>query len=113
GEKKYDRCELIFDWKLPAKEGKQRADFTVKIPERSVSFHTFEGDGSPGIGLGKGPGVKAGTWNRVVIMFDGKEVRVDGKTIRLNDPLPAAPVTFQPAEGLEIMNVFVRELKEK
>jgi Domain of Unknown Function (DUF1080) len=112
-EKKYDRCELVFDWKVPAKEGKQRADLAVKIPERSVFFHTFEGDGSPGIGLGKGPGVKAGTWNRAVIVFDGKEARVDGKTTRLNDPLPAAPVTFQPAEGLEIMNVFVRELKEE
>ncbi len=112
-EKKYDKCELVFDWKLPAKEAKQRADLAVKIPERSVFFDVFEGDGSTGIGLGKGPGVKAGSWNRAVIAFNGTEVLVDGKATRMRDPLPAAPITFRPADGLEIMNAFVRELKEK
>jgi hypothetical protein len=112
-EKKYDKCELIFDWKVPAQEGKQRADLAVKLPERQVSFDVFEGDGSPGIGLGKGPGVKAGTWNRAVIVFDGNEIRVNDRATRAQTPWPAAPIAFQPSTGLEIMNVFVRELKEK
>jgi hypothetical protein len=112
-EKKYDKCELVFDWKVPAKEGKPRADLAVKLPERQVSFDVFEGDGSPGIGLGKGPGVKAGTWNRAVIVFDGAEIRVNGRATRAQAPWPAAPIAFHPADGLEIMNVFVRELKLK
>ena len=28
-------------------------------------------------------------------------------------PVAAGPVCFKPADGLEIMNVFFRELKEK
>jgi hypothetical protein len=39
---------------------------------------------------------KPGAWQRAVIKSPGG---------------PAGPITFKPAEGLEIMNVFVRELK--
>jgi hypothetical protein len=42
-------------------------------------------------------GGKAGGWNRQTL-----------RTERMRD---AAPISFEPADGLELMNVFVKELK--
>jgi len=80
-EKKYGKCELIFDWRAPAKADK---------PEVRVSLNggamTFGG--------------KSGSWTR--------------ETVRINTlDNDRTPVRFEAAEGTEIMNVFVRELKEK
>jgi hypothetical protein len=65
------------------------------------------------------PGAKPGTWNRGVVTFkDGAfQTRVEGgkpsgwQITRIAQF--SSRVGFPAAEGLEIMNVFVRELKEK
>ena len=44
------------------------------------------------------PGAKAGGWVRATATFRDEA---------------AAPIVFKATDGLEVMNVFVRELKEK
>ena len=44
-------------------------------------------------------GAKPGGWHRATLKADQARV--------------ATPIAFKPSAGLEIMNVFVRELKEK
>jgi hypothetical protein len=75
-EKKYGPCELIFDYRLPAKSGGS-VEFAVAGTTRAL----------------KGTG---GAWVR----------NVTGVTSG-----PAGPIVFNPVEGLELMNVFVRESK--
>jgi len=84
-DKKFGKCELIFDWKLPAK---------AERPEVSVSV------GGGRITSKLPAGAKAGGWQR-------ETLRV---TTLDNDP---SPLVFRPTDGLELMNVFVRELKER
>lgn len=79
---KYGPCELIFDWKVPAKAADPK--IVVSVGGRHID-----------VTLPKG-GVKAGGWNRQTITSGGTG---------------AAPIQLLPAEGLEIMNVFVRETK--
>ena len=80
-EKKYGKCELIFDWRAPAKADK---------PEVRVSLNggamTFGG--------------KPGAWTRETVRINALD----------ND---RTPVRFEATEGTDIMNVFIRELKEK
>ena len=62
--------------------------------------------------------LKPGTWSRATIAFDGKRLTcgVNGETqITSEAQRPGVPdaFTFVAFNGLEIMNVFVRELKEK
>lgn len=83
-EKKFGNLELVFDWKVPAKSARVQCELEV---------------GGGALTITGGPESKAGAWRRATITRD--EVR------------GTAPVRFKPAEGLEIMNVFVRELKEK
>jgi Domain of Unknown Function (DUF1080) len=81
-KKEFGACELLFDWKLPAKAtsaecvvevcGKKH---TVALPDKT----------------------KPGGWHREVI--------------KMADTAGAAPIQFLPGQGLEIMNVYVRELK--
>jgi hypothetical protein len=73
-------CELVFDWKVPAKAANPAIVVSVGGRMRDVTLPT---------------GAKAGTWHRQTLKSDGG----------------SAPVQFLPADGLEIMNVFVRELK--
>ena len=87
-EKKYLSREIVFDYKIPAKAEK---------PEIRVSY-----DGSP---IANVPVINrsSGKWER-----DGYQlVVVEGTVAKL------APIVFKATEGVEIMNVFVRELKEK
>jgi len=80
-KEKFGSCELLFDWKIPAKSdntecvisvgGKMHA---VKLPE----------------------GSKPGGYHRAKLKFDESG---------------SAPIRFIPRMGLEIMNVYVRELK--
>ena len=81
--KKYGKCELIFDYKLPAKS--KTKDIVVAVGGLTSTIRP--------------PGDKAGTWLRV---------QIQGEALS-----PPGPIVFTPVEGLEIMNVFVRELKEK
>ena len=72
---------------------------------------------------GKDPFAKKGVWNRSVVRFDGTKFSftVNGvKVAALEAQKPVEPKTIWIADqfntsntGLEIMNVFVRELKEK
>jgi hypothetical protein len=82
-EKSYGACELVFDWKAPAKS-------------ESAAVRVGIGGLSP-ITIGLADGMKGGGWKR--------------QTLRYERVPRSAPITFEPAEGLELMNVFVRELK--
>jgi hypothetical protein len=82
-EKKFGPCELIFDWRMPAKAEKA---------EVRASVGGLPASPAP-------PGAKPGTWQRQT---------VTAAVGAVSDP---APVVFQATEGVEIMNVFVRELK--
>ena len=80
-KQRFGAVELVFDWKVPAKSAN---------PECVVSV------GGRMINVTLPKGARAGAWNRQTITYEGKG---------------PAPVKFLPAEGLELMNIFVRELK--
>jgi len=97
--KTYPVRELVFDWKLPAKSAEK---CVVKVG----AFTTDVTDGA-----------KLGSWNRTVassgegslnVMTNGRP----GPAVLVEADLTGS-ITFKPAEGLEIMNVFLRERKEK
>ena len=73
------KCEVLFDWKLPAKS---KASCEVRI-----------GDDSRYADLEKG--VKLGEWNRAVFEFDPQG--------------PGAALKFMPAEGLQLRNLYLRD----
>jgi hypothetical protein len=82
-EKKYGDCEVMFDYKLPPKA--EKPDVSLSIGGR----------------LAVPLGARAGNWIRATLSTKPDSVK---------EP---APVVFTATEGVEIMNVFVRELKEK
>ncbi|HYH63721.1 MAG TPA: family 16 glycoside hydrolase [Urbifossiella sp.] len=84
-EKAYEACDLVFDVKVPAKAQPE----TLKV---SVGGLTAE---FPTVRKGQNPG----SWRREVLQFR-----------KTTNPQSGA-ITFEPAEGLELMNVFVKELK--
>jgi len=109
-EKKYEKCELIFDWKLPAKSNAE-----VAVEVGGITHNIVRGLAAYVPPPGKQP-VKLGVWNRATITLDGLVVVDVNGTVISRKPgknVMAAPISFQPAEGLQIMNVFLRELKEK
>jgi hypothetical protein len=63
------------------------------------------------------PGIDfRGQWNRIAVTVskDGVASTLNGRPGAKASHVPdAGPIRFKPAEGLEIMNVFVRDLKEK
>ncbi len=125
-ERTFGPCELVFDCKLPAKS-EQACQVWVGEVAASLSASPKGRLGAGWVGkngadIKNGPcdAIKDGAWNRVVVTQDGKwlTVRANGdEASRVKIELSAIPATgsvkFKPAEGLEIMNVFVRELKEK
>ncbi|HEX3152889.1 MAG TPA: family 16 glycoside hydrolase [Gemmataceae bacterium] len=80
-EKEFGACELVFDWKLPAKAAE--ASCVVEVCGKMYDVKLSEK-------------TKPGGWHREMI-----KVANGGK----------APIRFLPKEGLELMNVFIRELK--
>jgi hypothetical protein len=82
-EKKFGAVELVFDWKMPAKAEQA---VTVKVGDQTAEIAAAKGQ-------------KPGIWNRATVKAE--KVRGTG------------PIAFKPAEGLELMNVFVREPKGK
>ncbi|MBX9622916.1 MAG: DUF1080 domain-containing protein [Gemmataceae bacterium] len=132
------RYELAFDFKLPEKAGTVAESLTVRLPGSARLVFNRKGLGLVGTATEKdpaawlaaeGPGdgvvdlkpeqyARPGAWARAVVRSDGKEVVVrfnDHPVYRrgvAKDP-PAGPVVFRPAPGLEVMNVFVRDLKGK
>jgi hypothetical protein len=83
-EKKYGHVELIYDWRAPAKGAK--AELTISCGG-AASTATIPA------------GAKAGGWTRATATFNLRDA--------------TAPLTLKASEGVEVMNLFVRELKEK
>jgi hypothetical protein len=120
---KYAAGELVFDWKVPAKAA---GEVAANLGGAGVVIYP---DGTAQLGLAQdasvtaGPkvvvkGLKPGTWNRTVLTFDGTTATatVNGQpagTVKTATPPPAGGVVFHSAEGLELMSIYVRELKEK
>ena len=114
--------ELAFDWRLPAKSDKS---VSASVGAATV---TVAPGGTVQVGIAiagtvaaskpvETKAVKAG-WNRTVLTFDGKTAtaRVNGEAVakvNAGGAAPAGPVLFHPEDGLEVMNVFARELKEE
>jgi hypothetical protein len=80
-EKDLGPCELIFDWKLPALVVKQECVVSIGGKMQTVILNE---------------GGKAGSWHR-------EKLKADKVTEKV-------PITFVPSPGLEIMNLFVRDL---
>jgi hypothetical protein len=81
-KKKFGKCELVFDWKVPAKTAEPKIVVSVGGKMHEVTLPD---------------GGKPGGWHRTTLKAE----------------TGPAPIQFLPAEGLEFMNVFARELKEK
>lgn len=81
-EQKFGNVELLFDWKVPAKAETVEVEFELGGTKHTVA---------------PGAGAKAGAWNRANVTSTG------GRN--------PAPIALKPSAGLEVMNVFVRELK--
>jgi hypothetical protein len=128
-ERKFDKCELVFDWRFSAKsKGPMRTRvgpyFTTVFPDGNTTNSVLED-----LKLVAAPGekieLKPGAWNRSIIKFDGNLYSwfVNGTCVGTFKPGKAetlGPIILQTTmnpdkaiEGLEFMNVFVRELKEK
>jgi hypothetical protein len=123
-DRKFSRGELVFDWRFPAKAAGECA---VNLGGATVMVSA---DGSVRVGVAADNKVtaseptktdalnKPGSWNRTVLTFDGKvaSAQVNGKEVgKVESPAAAlpGPLVFHPADGLELMNVFVRVPKEK
>ena len=130
-EGKFARYELVYDFKLP---DESKGGNLVSLPGGASFQFNSKGWVSAGPGGGKmerwlddskpGPEplkaefyTKPGSWNRVVVKFDGRELTTSfnghelGGWSAIKQP-PSGPIRFTPVKGLEVMNVFVRELKE-
>lgn len=81
-KKAYGACELIFDWKVPAKAEKQKCSISVGGQIRSVQLPN---------------GAKPGSWHR--------------HTVKVEEVAGPAPIQFLPSPGLELRNLFIREMK--
>ena len=75
------KCEVLFDWKLPAKSA---AKCEVRIGDDARFAEQAKG-------------AKIGEWNRAVFEFDPQG--------------PGVALKFLPAEGLQLRNLYLRELK--
>jgi hypothetical protein len=126
-KKEFKDSEIIFDWKVPAKSAGvaevRIGGFVARMSVRGVQTASFLNDTNviPGDQV-ETKVVKFGSWNRAIVRRQGKvtTVTVNGENISEHtfDAIPApGPIRFQadglPEGGLELMNVFVRELKEK
>ncbi|HVL13777.1 MAG TPA: DUF1080 domain-containing protein [Gemmata sp.] len=133
-EKEYALYELVFDWRVP-KDSESRC--SVALPGKLIHMFGDKGlltsseatSGAEKNWLEKRAGfsitalpenryVKPGDWTRVVIRCDGKAhtATFNNHLVFLKNPTtdpPEGQIRFIPSKGLEIRNVFLRELKEK
>ena len=79
--KEFGPCELIFDWKVPARAGKRECVVSIGGRKRTVQLPD---------------GAKPGSWHR--------------QTLKTGNVAGPGPIRFLPSAGLEIMNLFVREV---
>jgi Domain of Unknown Function (DUF1080) len=132
--KEYGDCELMADWRFPAKKGADAdsqqcgvafldGDKGAQVslpPSGAVQFHQVSDKGTSSLGLGDDRNeVKArGQWNRIVVRKKGRELTVtlNGKPAghqTLKDALGMGPIAlFGEGGPVDFTNVFVRELKE-
>lgn len=75
--------EVVFDWKTP---GKGADDVTITYAGVPLKYTVPNGG-------------KAGTWNRA--------------TLTMNKVQKAGPISFAAGEGLELRNIYVREIKDE
>ena len=80
-EKEFGACELIFDYRPPAKAEKSQVDVSLG-----------------GVTVTHSEGPKSGGWVRSTSTFRAETT---------------APIVIKATPGVEIMNVFVRELKKE
>ncbi|MFO0806464.1 MAG: family 16 glycoside hydrolase [Gemmataceae bacterium] len=84
-EKSFGPCELVFDWQMPA--GVTDVAWGVNVAGKEIAIKSAAG-------------AKAGSWQR--------------ETIKVEKVATPSPIKFSPFPGgMKIMNVFVRELKQK
>jgi hypothetical protein len=132
-EKEYKEYEFQFDFKVPGAEGVSHVFFpgslglmvshkglitASRTTANGVEIWDKDRAGAGGVELGPNLQAKPGSWIRVVARCDkdGLKVTHNGNLIYLaylKDKPPEGPIKFVPQKGLEIMNVFVRELKEE
>jgi hypothetical protein len=96
-EKTFGRFELVFDCKMPAGS---KAEWWVEFGKDRA--HLI---GNPD---------NRGKWTRISVTVSPDEVAQtkDGRPAgSVKRGVGPGPIRFKPAEGLELMNVFVRELK--
>ena len=123
----YTDCELLFDWKVPAKavnvSDTRIGGLVVRCSGKGVQSARFSSptDVIPGDRV-ESNAVKLGAWNRTIIRRVGKmtTVTVNGEKVSEHtfDAVPSSGPIQLRADGVEdvdlqIMNVFVRELKEE
>jgi hypothetical protein len=123
---KFSQCELIFDWKLPAKAttGWRVEVGTADKRVGAIAGHLKNGEFFFGRNYTKdadtgmrvtADAAKPGEWNRATVRIGGGRytLLVNGKEVASikGDMPPAGPVTFRSAEGLELRNIYIRELK--
>jgi hypothetical protein len=77
---KYGPCELIYDWRMPAKA--EKAECVVVVGGTPLTSKLPEG-------------TKPGSWQRHVVRSGTRM---------------ASPIVFQPSPGLEIRSIFIKEL---
>jgi hypothetical protein len=126
---KLTNFELIFDWKLPAKS-MNHCRVEVGTPDRTVGatfaqvkvgevfigkYFQVRAFGTDSLSRYPADNVKPGEWNRVALRIgDGwNTLSLNSKKVasQKGTPPPAGPVTFRSAEGLELRNIFIREIK--
>jgi hypothetical protein len=114
-EKKYGRFELVFDWKMTNGACEVAVGGVSAWLSTGGAITAAAGEQKTGA-RGLLPNPKG--WNRTTLTQDGKSLVLrigEQRNVKIDlkgKPEPG-PVVFKAAEGLEIMNVFVRELKEK
>ena len=98
-EKMFGTFELLFDCKMPANS---KAEWAFQVGSGSQFNHVNADMES------------RGKWVRVVATVgkNGVSVTTNGRPAGSTNFVPGpSPIVFKPAEGLELMNVFVREMQ--
>jgi hypothetical protein len=83
-QKEFGPCELDFDWRIPSRSEKRECLVSIGGQMRTVQLPE---------------GAKPGSWHR--------------QTLKVEEVAGPAPIRFAPSAGLEIMNLFIRELPSK
>jgi len=98
-EKSFEKFELVFDFRIPVKS---KGDWSVEFGTNQSFTMT-----NPGADF-------RGQWNRIVATVgkDGVSSTINGRPGPKTNLVPGpGPITFKPAEGLELTSIYVRELK--